>query len=162
MKSLVISGGSYGIGQATIARFSQAGYFCFNLDQQQPEKQFPNTQFIECDITNLEAIKDGIKIITQQTATIDALVSNAGVHYSATLLETELEAYNRIININFRGAFFLSQGVLPFMLEQKKGTIVYVGSEQTLVAKPHSAIYGASKAALGSLARFNGARLRGL
>lgn len=153
MKTLVISGGADGIGLATVKQFSEAGYFCCILDIQKPKIELPNTQYYHCDIANLSAIQKTVKEIATQHATIDALVCNAGVHFSAVLHETPLEEFERIMNINFRGAFFLAQAVLPIMVKQKHGVIVFVGSDQTLIVHPRSAIYAASKAALGSLAK---------
>lgn len=153
MKTVVISGGADGIGMATAEQFSNAGYHCCILDIQQPKKNLPNTEFFHCDVTHIQDIQHIIKKISQQYKSIDALVCNAGVHFSAALHETPVEEFERVMNINFRGAFYLTQSVLPIMVAQKSGTIVFVGSDQTLIAKPNSAIYAASKAALGSLAK---------
>ncbi len=153
MKTLVISGGASGIGWATVQRFSKAGYYCFILDIKAPPSRLDASEFIECDVTRVEKITAAIKVISQKSAGVDALVCNAGVHYSATILDTHEDAFNKVLNINFSSAFFLTQSVLPLMIAQNKGAIVFVGSEQSVIAKPHSAIYGASKAALASLAR---------
>jgi NAD(P)-dependent dehydrogenase (short-subunit alcohol dehydrogenase family) len=153
MKTLIISGGAEGIGLATVKQFQAAGYFCCILDIQKPSIELENTQFFECDVANINAIQETIKKISLQQASIDALVCNAGVHFSANLHETTFEEFERVMNINFRGAFFLTHSVLPIMTVQKHGAIVFVGSDQTLIAKPRSAIYAASKAALGSLAK---------
>ncbi|MGA2655672.1 MAG: SDR family oxidoreductase, partial [Gammaproteobacteria bacterium] len=153
MKTLVISGGAEGIGLATVKQFHEEGYFCCILDIQKPAIQLPHTQFYHCDMANVSAIQETIQQITTQHVHIDALVCNAGVHFSATLHQTPIEEYERVMNINFRGAFFLTQAVLPIMVAQKHGAIVFVGSDQSLIAKPRSAIYAASKAALASLAK---------
>ncbi|MFA6037425.1 MAG: SDR family oxidoreductase [Legionellales bacterium] len=153
MKTLVISGGSDGIGKATVERFCQAGYHCLILDIKEPKVKIPNTQFFLCDVANTEQIQATIEKIKESHSSVDALVCNAGVHFSATIQETSPETFDKIMNINFRGSFFLTQAILPLMLTQKKGAIVFVGSDQTIIVKPHSAIYAATKAALGSLAR---------
>lgn len=153
MKTVVISGGAEGIGLATAKQFSNAGYHCCILDIQKPKENLPNTEFFNCDISHIHDIKTITKKISQQYKSIDALVCNAGVHFSATLQDTSIEEFERVMNINFRGAFYLTQCVLPMMITQKSGAIVFLGSDQTLIAKPNSAIYAASKAALGSLAK---------
>ncbi|HLF66895.1 MAG TPA: SDR family oxidoreductase [Gammaproteobacteria bacterium] len=153
MKTVIISGGSSGIGWATLECFAQADYFCFILDKKPPEKIHPTAQFLECDLTQVDQIYACVNALVKTHATIDALVCNAGVHFSASLLDTDEHAFDHIMNTNFRSAFFLTQAVLPHMIAQKKGAILFVGSDQSLVARPHSAIYGASKAALASLAR---------
>lgn len=153
MKTLIISGGSTGIGKATVDRFNQAGYFTYNLDKHPPQKKTPHSEYIPCDIANVDDIHTCIQAISESKLSVDALVCNAGIHFSANLLGTTVKDYDHVLDINFRGAFFLTQAVLPLMLPQKKGAIVYVGSDQTLIARPNSAIYGASKAALASLSR---------
>lgn len=153
MKTVIISGGSDGIGLATVQQFHEAGYFCCILDIQKPKVELPHTQFYACDVANIVDINNTIKNIAAQHEAIDALVCNAGVHFSASLHETPVEAFDRIMDINFRGAFFLTQAVLPIMTAKKHGAIVFVGSDQSLIAKPRSAIYAASKAALASLAK---------
>lgn len=152
MKTLIISGASSGIGLATAQRFQQVGYKVYNLDITAP-KNSDTAHFIQCDVTNVTAIAQAIAIITAESPRIDALVCNAGVHFSANIIETNEADYERVMNINLKGAFFLTQAVLPHMVRNQHGAIVFVGSDQTLIAKPNSAVYGASKAALGSLAK---------
>jgi len=153
MKTLVISGGSSGIGMATAQRFSQAGYRVFILDIQKPERELDQAHFIHCDVSQVADIHYAAEKISHQIEHIDALVCNAGIHFSSTIQSTTEADYDRVEAINIKGAFFLTQSILPFMLTQKKGAIVFVGSDQTLIAKPNSAIYGATKAALASLAK---------
>jgi 2-keto-3-deoxy-L-fuconate dehydrogenase len=153
MKNVMISGGSSGIGLATVERFSQAGFQVFILDIQKFPKELPNVHFIACDVSQIADIQKAVKHISQNNTHINALVCNTGVHFSATILETNETDYNYVMDTNFKSAFFLTQAVLPLMLSQKKGAIVFVGSDQTLIGKHNSAIYGATKAALGSLAK---------
>jgi 2-keto-3-deoxy-L-fuconate dehydrogenase len=153
MNTVVISGGSSGIGMATAARFSEAGYRIFILDIQKPEKPLDQTHFIHCDVSKVIEIQQAVEKISSQTKHIDALVCNAGVYFSSSLQSTTEADYQRVWDINFKSAFFLTQSILPFMIPQKKGAIVFVGSDQTLIAKRNSAIYGATKTALGSLAK---------
>lgn len=153
MKTLVISGGAQGIGAATVARFTDEGYFCYILDIKPPTYLLPHTQFLTCDLADNAQIEQAVQHILLQTPHIDALVCNAGIHLSATLQETSLENFEKVMQINFRGSFFLTKAILPAMVARKKGAIVFVGSDQTLIAKRNSAVYAASKAALGSLAK---------
>lgn len=153
MKNLVISGGSSGIGIATVERFSQEGYRVFVLDIQRPEKEIDKVNFIHCNVSQVSEIQRAVEKISQQSKQIDALVCNAGIHFSSSIQSTTEINYHHVWDINFKGAFFLTQAILPFMISQKKGAIVFVGSDQTLIAKRHSAVYGATKAALGSLAK---------
>lgn len=153
LKTLVISGGSSGIGLACVKRFAQSGYCVFNVDRQPPIEAVASATYIPCDLANSNDLKSAVEKITQQAFSVDALVCNAGVHFSATIQQTTEADYERVMSINFKSSFFLTQAILPLMLSQRRGAIVYVGSDQSLIAKANSAIYGASKAALVSLAK---------
>jgi NAD(P)-dependent dehydrogenase (short-subunit alcohol dehydrogenase family) len=153
LKNLVISGGSSGIGLACVKFFAQKNYHVFNLDKQPAIEKITSVTYISGDVSNISDIEAAVKKISQQTLQVDALICNAGVHFSANIQQTSAEDYERVMGINFKGSFFLTQAILPLMLSQCQGAIVYVGSDQSLIAKPHSAIYGASKTALASLAK---------
>lgn len=155
MQTLVISGGSSGIGLAVARCFSLAGYRVCNLDIEKPDEHhdIANFLYFPCDVAQPTQIQRGIENIVKECDSIDALVCSAGIHFSGNIEATTEEDYNRVLDINFKGAFFLTRAVIPLMVSQHKGSIVLIGSDQTLIAKPDSAIYGATKAALGSLAK---------
>jgi NAD(P)-dependent dehydrogenase (short-subunit alcohol dehydrogenase family) len=153
MKTVVVSGGSSGIGAATVQRFLQEGYLVFNLDIQQSSFQHSNLHFIRCDLTAIQEIAHAMEKISEKVNVVDALVCSAGRHFSANILNSSEADFDCLININLKSCFFLTQAILPLMIKQNSGAIVYVGSDQTLIAKKNSAIYGLTKAALGNLAK---------
>lgn len=154
MKTVVISGGSSGIGLATANKFSEANFTVYSLDINPPCSQDnKNIIYINCDITKVNNIQNAAKEINKSTSIIDALICNAGIHFSSTIEATTENDFDNVVAINLKGCFFLTQTFLPFMKKQKSGSIVFVGSDQTLIGKKNSAIYGATKAALGSLAK---------
>ena len=91
--------------------------------------------------------------ISKSTHHIDALVCNAGIDFSSNIETTTEDDFDKVVAINLKGCFFLTQAILPFMKKQNSGSIVFVGSDQTTIGKRNSAIYGATKTALGSLAK---------
>jgi 2-keto-3-deoxy-L-fuconate dehydrogenase len=153
MKTVIVSGGSSGIGLATIQRFIEKGYLAFNLDIQPIEFKHDNLIHFNCDVSSSKAIDITVNEIKKHVKAIDALVCSAGIHYSATLLESSEADFDRLMDINVRGCFFLTKAILPMMIEHEKGSIVYVGSDQTIVAKKNSSLYGMTKAALGGLTK---------
>jgi 2-keto-3-deoxy-L-fuconate dehydrogenase len=153
MKTVVISGGSSGIGLATAQRFSKEGYHTYILDKQPPQAPINNMCFLYCDLTKIEEMQNAVAVIQKEYTKIDALVCSAGIHFSATLLETSEVDYHHVLDINFKGVFFLTQAILPLLLSNPKSSVLFVGSDQNIIAKPNSAIYAASKAALGGLAK---------
>lgn len=153
MKQVVISGGSSGIGLATAERFSREGYHVYILDIHSPQITVKNSCYLYCDVTKISEIENALAVVKRDSQQLDALVCCAGIHFSADVLNTSEIDYTHVMDINFKGSFFLTQAALPLMLEKQKGAIIFVGSDQTLIAKHNSAIYGASKAALGSLTK---------
>lgn len=153
MKTVLISGGSSGIGAAAVNKFLANGYYVINLDLQPASEQHVNLKTVLCDLACIEQLEQAMQQIISEYDSIDALVCNAGVHFSANILNSSLADFDRIININLKSNFFLTKAVLPLMLKQKAGAIVYVGSDQSVIAKKNSTIYGLTKAALANLAK---------
>jgi len=86
--------------------------------------------------------------IEQQFAPVDVLVANAGTHVPTVVEEFDTREYDSIMQINFSGALYCIEAVLPSMIERKKGHLVGVSSVAGYRGLPQAAAYGASKAAL--------------
>lgn len=147
-KTCIVTGGSSGIGLSIVKLFLANNYRVFNLDMQPSEFG----QFCSCDITNLEQVTKIINGITQHH-NVDALVSNAGIHFSATIENTSEEALDKIFSINVKGAYAAIKAVLPNMKANHDGAIILISSEQALVGKPNSFAYSLTKTALASMAK---------
>ena len=148
---IVITGGSSGIGEACVKKFSHQGDQVFNLDIVNPADSLG--EFIHCDVTKLSNMTQAVHAIVEKHHHIDVVISNAGKHLSANIEETSEKQFDEILSLNFKSAFFLLQASLPHMKEKKDSSIILIGSDQCFVGKSHSAVYGASKAALGQLAK---------
>lgn len=153
MKTVVVSGGSSGIGAATVKKFLAESYRVLNLDIKPSDVEDQHLLFFQCDVSKTQEIARVVEEFSKSIKVIDALVCSAGVHFSANILQSTEEDFDRIINLNVKGSFFLTKAVLPLMIPQNKGSIVYIGSDQTIVAKKNSALYGLAKSALGNLAK---------
>lgn len=147
-KVCIITGGSSGIGLSISALFERNNYQVFNLDL----TPSPVGVFQQCDVTDAEQVKSIIANISSKH-TIDVLISNAGIHYSASIEETTEEALDRVFSINVKGAFSAIKAVLPNMKNNKNGAIILMSSDQALIAKHNSFAYNLSKTALASMAK---------
>lgn len=148
-KVCIVTGGSAGIGQACVKRLLADGYLVFNFDISAGTQ----TEFVSCDISDKQQVEAAVAQVMQQTKRIDLVVSNAGIHQSATIEQTTDSDFEHVMNINVKGAFYLLRAVLPIMREQRTGNIVLVASDQSLIAKPNSFVYNLSKHALASMAK---------
>jgi NAD(P)-dependent dehydrogenase (short-subunit alcohol dehydrogenase family) len=147
-KTCVITGGSSGIGLSIVKLFEKNNYRVFNLDL----SPSPFGEFCQCDVTDVNQVSTIINGISQ-TQTIDVLVSNAGIHFSANIENTTEEDFDKVLNINVKGAYAAVKAVLPSMKNSHNGAIILMSSDQALIAKHNSFAYNLSKAALVSIAK---------
>jgi NAD(P)-dependent dehydrogenase (short-subunit alcohol dehydrogenase family) len=147
-KVCIITGGSSGIGLSIVKLFVENNYRVFNLDLS------PSIEgdYRQCDVTNISQVTDIINDIAKQH-TIDVLISNAGIHFSATIENTTEEDLDKVFNINVKGAYAAIKAVLPSMKAKNNGAILLMASDQALIAKHNSFAYNLSKSALASMAK---------
>lgn len=147
-KVAIVTGGSKGIGEATVARLIADEYIVYNLDITPSE----TGQHILCDVSDVDAVANAVTTIGQKHGQIDALVSNAGRHLSATIEDTSEQMFDDLFALNVKGAYSLIKHALPFM-KTHGGAIVLVASDQALIGKKNSFAYNLTKASLASMAR---------
>ncbi|WP_440876616.1 SDR family NAD(P)-dependent oxidoreductase [Thalassotalea sp. PLHSN55] len=147
-KTCVITGGSSGIGLSIMQLFLANNYQVFNLDV----AASTIGEFRQCDVTDSNNVQNIINEIAA-TNTIDVLISNAGIHFSGNIENTSDEEFQRVFDINVKGAYAAVKAVLPAMKQQAQGSIILMASEQALVAKRNSFAYNLSKASLASIAK---------
>ena len=140
-KNAIVTGHGQGIGRAVHDRLESQGCIVHGFD------------LPDHDLRNLAAIAGWVEAIVAETGRIDILVNNAGVTNVGDILETPLAEIDEVLSVNLKAPFMLIKAVLPHMLAQKSGSIVNIASDQALVSKRHSAVYGASKAALAQLTK---------
>jgi dihydroanticapsin dehydrogenase len=79
---------------------------------------------------------------------IDILVNNAGVNLPGVFHEVSNETIDRTLNVNVKGAMYLTRAAIPFMLKKGSGSIVNMSSVNGLVSEPFLSVYSASKGAI--------------
>lgn len=147
-KTCIVTGGSSGIGLSIVKLFLENNYRVFNLDLT-PCKF---GEFKYCDITNKQQVIDIIDEISDEHI-INTLISNAGIHFSGSIENTTEVEFDKVFNINVKGAYFAIQAVLPHMKKNNNGAIILMSSDQALIAKHNSFAYNISKTALASMAK---------
>ena len=149
-KVAIVSGGASGIGEAVVKKFRSQNIITYSLDI---HAQNNDIFSLICDITKNTEIISCVDKILEKEGRIDVLVSNAGMHLSETIEGATEALFDQVMDLNFKSAFFLLKAVIPTMKRQNYGKIALISSEQAFVAKPRSAIYGETKAALAQLAK---------
>lgn len=83
---------------------------------------------VKCDVTNEASVSDMVKTATARFGHIDVLVNNAGVAFLHPIAETPLKRWEMVLKVNLTGAFLCAKAVLPFMIEQRSGSIINISS----------------------------------
>ena len=105
------------------------------------------------EIGDLDAVAPLVAAVTARFGRIDILVNCAGMNKREPLPEVTPETYARIMDVNLRAPYFLSQAVLPGMAERGGGKIIHIGSLTTSYGIGNLSVYGLTKSAIGQLTR---------
>ena len=156
-KVAVITGGTTGIGQAAARLFHAEGARVFITGRSdktlaEAKKQLPaEIVAIKSDASRLEDIDALAEALKSKAGHIDVLFINAGIAKFMPVEAITPEIFDEMFNINFRGAFFTVQKLLPLL--GKGSSVVLTTSIAADLGMATSSVYGATKAALSSLAR---------
>jgi NAD(P)-dependent dehydrogenase (short-subunit alcohol dehydrogenase family) len=103
------------------------------------------------DVTREAEVESAVRATVEQWARIDMVVLNAGTWQGAPLHETSEAQWDLLLDLNLKGAFLALKHALPWLIAQRRGTIVGISSLGGLVGQPGSAAYAASKWGLHGL-----------
>lgn len=153
-----ITGGSSGIGKATVRKFAGTGdrvAFTFLHSEAAARALESETGAfaIRADVSDSAQVNRARDAILSRFGRIDALVCAAGVAGKGLVMDQTDEAYDRIMNTNLFGTFAAIRAVLPCMIERRGGSIVTVSSMWGETGGACEALYSASKAGIIGLTR---------
>jgi meso-butanediol dehydrogenase / (S,S)-butanediol dehydrogenase / diacetyl reductase len=150
----LVTGGGTGIGAAVARCLSQEGYevvvsgrHAGSLDAVTADT---GGLAVVADTTSAEACDRLVATVIETYGGLDALVINAGAAEGGTLLDLDVDAFERVVGTNLTGAFLVARAAIRPLLA-RKGSIVTVASQGALRAGPASVAYNPSKAALAML-----------
>ncbi len=162
-RTVVVTGGTRGIGRAAVLRFAAAGerVIALGRDPRALEELIgsPGAHVAAraCDVTDEGAVNAAF----DEIGPVDVLVNSAGIGESAPLARTTLEQWRRHLEVNATGAFLCMRAVVGGMRERGHGAIVTVASTAGRAGVPYTAAYSASKHAVVGLTRAVAAELAG-
>ena len=153
-KVAIITGAARGIGRETALLFAAEGakvVICDLLDEGEEVAEEIRSRggeaiFYKLDVTDREAVKRMVDAVVERYGRIDILVNNAGITRDAQFLKMTEEDWDKVIAVNLKGVFNVTQAVAPVMVAQGKGKIVNAASVVALYGNFGQTNYVASKA----------------
>ncbi len=157
-KTVIITGGSEGVGAATARMFAEAGANLMlvarnkkNLDVIAEElRGKTRVEVFAMDVCDADACADVFKKAAFEFGQIDVLINNAGYHKRGSVEDVDAHDLGKIIDVNLKAPIMLSRIALPYLNEAGGGAIINIGSLAGRAPIPGSATYAASKAGLRS------------
>ena len=154
MATVVVTGGSRGIGAAVVARYASRGdrvYFLYEKNHEAAKAVASETGAtpICCDVADGRAVKEAFSKIPE----VDILVCNAGVCWYGLLTDMPEGEWNRIFDVNVKGIYNCVKAAMPAMLKKHSGSIVTLSSMWGQVGASCEAAYSATKGAVIALTK---------
>jgi len=156
IKTILITGAKGGLGTFVTNAFLESGSFVIGASQSIGDNDFPKDNFfaIPGELSNAASAGGLIEAVLNKRGRIDALVHLIGAFAGGQpVAATDDATLDKMLDINFRCAFYLIRAVLPHMRARRKGRIVAIGSKAAVEPQALVGAYAASKAALVSLVR---------
>lgn len=161
-QTVVISGGSRGLGASLVASFLDKGYnvatfsrSCSEFIQQYQALYTEQGRFLwqAIDGTDFDKFKPFVRQVVEQFGSIDVLINNAGVGDDGILTLMRTSDIHRIIALNYEAAVFLSQTCAKVMLQQESGNIINISSVHGIRGHAGVSVYSSTKSALDGFTR---------
>lgn len=163
MKTVLITGGSRGIGKCIAENLARDGFnvvLNYNKSEKQAkqikkdlEEQGINIEICKADVSKREEVKKLVRFTLSKFKNIDILINNAGVAKLQMFNDITDEDWNDMINTNLNSVFYTTQEVLPNMIHNKNGCIINISSIWGIVGASCEVAYSVSKAGIDGMTK---------
>lgn len=151
MKYVLITGAGNGLGYQTTKALVERGYYVFACDMnidKLVEDNNPNIKPMLLDVTDYNAILKAYHVVKRVTPELDAIINYAGISRFGSLIETNIDVMEKVVNVNLFGTIRINK-VFFYMMKPKTGRIINISSENGWqTPSPFNGIYSMSKFAL--------------
>lgn len=147
-KRVVVTGGTSGIGAATVQRFREEGSRVAAIADRDIEDPA-----LLCDVADADQVARAFERVDELLGGVDVLVANAGISVRKPFLEIEEDDWRRVLDVNLTGVFHCAQQAARRMVAGDGGVILMTASTNGLTGHPFYADYNAAKAGVIQLAR---------
>ncbi|MGX9757323.1 elongation factor P 5-aminopentanone reductase [Clostridioides difficile] len=157
-KTVLVTGGSRGIGKALSKTFAKDGYnvlINFNKSENEAKELYTvleekgfSVKLFKADISNREEVENMIDYCIKEFGGLDVLINNAGISQDKLFTDITDEDWDNMMNINLKGSFYCSQIALKYMISEKKGNIINISSIWGISGASCEVHYSISKAGI--------------
>lgn len=163
-KTAIITGGSRGLGAAIACRFASMGAdiaiiysgshrAAQDICQRCSEESGAKALAYQCDVADFEAVKETVAKIKEDFGTAHILVNNAGITFDGLIATMKEEDFDKVIDVNLKGAFNMIRHCTGFFIRNREGCIINISSVSGLMGNAGQSNYAASKAGLIGLTK---------
>lgn len=152
-KTIVVTGGTKGIGRAIVQRFYENGYKVITCSRKESnlselKKDFPKVIVKVSDLSRKDEVMAFSEFVLENTDQIDVLVNNTGVFFPGQVHREDDGVLEAQIETNLYSAYHLTRAILPSMIQKKEGDVFNMCSIASVIAYPNGGSYSISKFAL--------------
>ncbi|MCC0707526.1 elongation factor P 5-aminopentanone reductase [Clostridioides sp. ES-S-0190-01] len=157
-KTVLVTGGSRGIGRAISKIFAKDGYnvlINFNKSENEAKELYTvlnekgfSVKLFKANISNREEVENMIDYCIKEFGGLDVLINNAGISQDKLFTDITDEDWDNMMNINLKGSFYCSQIALKYMISEKKGNIINISSIWGISGASCEVHYSVSKAGI--------------
>lgn len=151
----LVTGGSTGLGRAMVLRLHELGYkvAATSRDVEKLRDLPEGIVKIQLDVKDINSCRNAVEKAVEKMGRIDVLVNNAGLSHTSTFEETPDYIAENIMETNYWGVSNMIKAILPYMRENKNGTIINISSASGFRARKYGSYYVASKFAVDNLTK---------
>ncbi|TDP91894.1 SDR family NAD(P)-dependent oxidoreductase [Labedaea rhizosphaerae] len=149
-----VTGGAQGIGEGISTTLGAQGFQVAVVDLNADTAQATakaiteaggSALAVQADVTDTAAVQAAVKTVTEELGPIEVVVNNAGWDDFMKFVDTTEEFWDRILDINFKGALRVVQATVPAMMERGWGRVINIGSDAGRVGSSLEAVYSGAK-----------------
>ena len=147
-KRVLVTGSSQGLGRKIVEKFSENNSFGFGFDLQKSNKDLTGWEFLQVNVSNELEIINGFKQIKKKIGKLEVVVANAGIVPPwRTINEIDNDEWEKVFNVNVKGVALTIKHSVELM-KSSGGSIIVMGSINSLLGHSGQSLYTASKHAL--------------